>query len=212
MTYKIVNGLVPSYLSDLFKSYVPPICVNAVLASSVFVCSVLFPGLYGGEKVVGLRSYEVGDNWSCSVSSWIHSLHLCFIIYIFVTVIVYTVIFFVDLFCTHDIYCKSVRPGRGIPPLLVLLRFLPFFFSLLKVLWGDILLIWFEGLRTEGAVCCIDCKAPWGKLWYWTIKKQMTELDLTFTFPLMEQIYFGVEEQSMLYISLLSFNLSWIFV
>ncbi len=23
-----------------------------------------------------------------------------------------------------------------------------------------------EGLRTEGVVCCTDCKAPWGKLWF----------------------------------------------
>lgn len=35
--------------------------------------------------------------------------------------------FYVRLFCTHDIYPMSVRPGRGIPPLLVVLRFLPFF-------------------------------------------------------------------------------------
>lgn len=35
--------------------------------------------------------------------------------------------FYVRLFCTHDIYPTSVRPGRGIPPLLLVLRFLPFF-------------------------------------------------------------------------------------
>ena len=37
------------------------------------------------------------------------------------------------LFCTRDIYCMSVRPGRGIPPLRLFLRCLPSFFSSLKL-------------------------------------------------------------------------------
>ena len=35
---------------------------------------------------------------------------------------------FVVLFCTRNIYCISVHPGRGIPPLRLFLRFLPSFF------------------------------------------------------------------------------------
>ncbi len=49
----------------------------------------------------------------------------------------------VDVFCTLDIYCMSVRPGRGIPLL---------FFFPLKGFFGKFLLIQVEGLRTEGVV------------------------------------------------------------
>lgn len=45
---------------------------------------------------------------------------------------------FVDLLCTCDIYCTSVRPGRGIPPLRLFLRFLPLFFPVKRVfLWAS---------------------------------------------------------------------------
>ena len=37
-------------------------------------------------------------------------------------------LWFVALFCTRDIYCMSVHPGRGIPPLWLFLRFPPLFF------------------------------------------------------------------------------------
>ncbi len=61
----------------------------------------------------------------------------------------------IDLFCTLDIYCMSVRPERGIPPLLLLLRFLPFFVPV-----KGFFIIRVEGLRTEGVICGTDCKAP----------------------------------------------------
>ena len=41
----------------------------------------------------------------------------------------------VALFCTCDIYCMSVRPGRWIPPLWLSLRFLPVFFPCKRVFW-----------------------------------------------------------------------------
>lgn len=51
-----------------------PLCVNA--ASSVFVWPVLHPGLHDWEEVVWLRLYQSGETWSCSASSWIHTLRL----------------------------------------------------------------------------------------------------------------------------------------
>lgn len=68
--------------------------------------------------------------------------------------------------CTHDIYCKSFCPGRGIPPEV------SSFFPPLKVLF----LIRIEGLRTDGV--CTDCKTPWGKFWYWAIQYKSSWLDL----------------------------------
>ncbi len=80
------------------------------------------------------------------------------------------------VFCTLDIYCMSVWEGS----LLCCSSswFLPFF-SLLKGFFGEFFLIRVEALRTEGVICCTDCKAPWGKLWFvilgyrnknWTVK------------------------------------------
>ena len=48
-----------------------------------------------------------------------------------------------NLFCTCNIFCMSVHPGRGIPPLWVFLKFF-FFFDLIwfDLIWFD--LIWFD--------------------------------------------------------------------
>ncbi len=37
---------------------------------------------------------------------------------------------------------------------------------------------WSKGLRTEGVVCCADCKAPWRKLWF-VILGSINKIDLT---------------------------------
>ncbi len=39
-------------------------------------------------------------------------------------------------------------------------------------------LIRVEGLQTEGVICCTDCKAPWGKLWF-VILGYINKIDLT---------------------------------
>ena len=46
--------------------------------------------------------------------------------------------------CTHGIYCTSVRPGRGIPPLCLSLRFLPVSPLTVGFLWKSFL------VRCEG--------------------------------------------------------------
>ncbi len=43
---------------------------------------------------------------------------------------------------------------------------------------GEFFLNRFEGVRTEGVVCCTDCKAPWGKLWF-VILGYINKIDLT---------------------------------
>ena len=57
--------------------------------------------------------------------------------------------------CTYDIYCTSVRPGRGIPSS-VSLPEVSSIFSLLRVFW-EFFLIRCKGLRAEGVVYCTDC-------------------------------------------------------
>ena len=57
-----------------------------------------------------------------------------------------------SLRCTHGIYCMSVRPGRGIPPLLLSLRFLPCSPLNCGVFLWKCFLVRCEGLRTEGVV------------------------------------------------------------
>ena len=75
-------------------------------------------------------------------------------------------LWFFALFCTCDICCMSVCPGRGIPPLWLFLRFLPsFFYPVKRVIFfhqhGKFFLTQIQGLRTEDVVHCTDCKAHW---------------------------------------------------
>ncbi len=53
----------------------------SVFASSVFWWPVFLPGLHGSEKVMWVRFYLSGETWSSSAYSWIHSLHLCFTVF-----------------------------------------------------------------------------------------------------------------------------------
>lgn len=60
---------------------------------------------------------------------------------------------------TREIYCMSVRPGKGILPLWLLLRFLPFLFFFVR---GSFSLI---KLSVTGDVFyCTDCKAHGGNV------------------------------------------------
>ena len=71
---------------------------------------------------------------------------------------------YVVTLCTR--HCTSVHPGRGIPPLPLFLRFLPFFLPVKRVfLWLSFSLadVRVALSRTEGVVSCTDCKAPRGK-------------------------------------------------
>lgn len=77
-----------------------------------------------------------------------------------ISVFLYRLWFFVDLFCTCDFCC--IRPVRGILPLFLFLFFL---FLLLKGIFGVFFLSEL-GLQTEGFVCCRDCTAPWSKFWF----------------------------------------------
>lgn len=47
-------------------------------------------------------------------------------LYNFVILSVHTIIYYVGLFCTHNIDCMSICSGKGIHPLLLFLTFLPF--------------------------------------------------------------------------------------
>ncbi len=83
-----------------------------------------------------------------------------------------------DLFCTHYLsiaYLSVMGDGS------VLCRsswwFLPFF-SPVKAFLGEFFLIWVKGLSTEAVVCCADCKATWGELWF-VILDYKNKLDLT---------------------------------
>lgn len=67
-------------------------------------------------------------------SSRIHFLYICYILCIFLVIwIVYIAIVLCWLFCTHSMYYTPV------PPLLLLLRFLPF--SPVKGFFGNFLLV-----------------------------------------------------------------------
>lgn len=57
--------------------------------------------------------------------------------------------------CTHNIYHRSFCPGRGISPLLLILRFLPFFLNVF---------IQFQDQKTKCVICCMNCKFLWSKL------------------------------------------------
>ena len=80
--------------------------------------------------MVDRRSCGSGTTWWCLVllSCLLDPLTL-HITCIRLSVNVTCKLWFVALFCTRDIYCMSVRPGRGIPPLWLFLRFLPLFFT-----------------------------------------------------------------------------------
>lgn len=90
--------------------------------------------------------------WVCSFSeqNWIQIpvFHPCLqSIYIFVILIFHVVILvFWSILYTKAITCLSVLEVSSIfPPL------------------KEFFLIRFDGLRKEGAVCCTDCEALWGK-------------------------------------------------
>ena len=117
---------------------------------------------------VGGRSCGSGSTWWCLVllSRLLDPLTL-HIICIRHSVNVTCKLWFFALFCTPDINCMSVHPGRGIPPLWLFLRFLPlFFFTLLKGSFFQVFFTRIEGLRTEDVVHCTKCKAHWGNVIY----------------------------------------------
>ncbi len=122
-------------------------------------------GLHGGEEVVWIRSYLLGNPWSCSMSSWISSLHFSLQSTSLLSNCIHCDFVF-NLSCAllKTTACLSVLGERS---LLCSSSwwFLPFF-SPLKFFLREFFLIWVEGLRTEGVVCYTDCKAPWGKLWF----------------------------------------------
>ncbi len=89
----------------------------------------------------------------------------------------YTLWFLLLNYFVHTI--STAYLGRGMPPLFLFLMvssILPF--SRLKGFFGEFFPIWFEGLRTEGAVSCKDGKTPWGKLWF-VILSYINKTDLT---------------------------------
>lgn len=132
-----------------------------------FVPSVLCPGFHGGGG--GWWSDLFGS--TCMLFDLLSDHILCFqtIYNFFILIFTFVILlfWFLLLFSTHNTYCISVRPGRGISPLLLFLGFLLLFF-LLNVFW-----VFFFGegslfqsrvkSRTEGILCCTDCKASWGK-------------------------------------------------
>ncbi len=131
---------------------VPPLDVwirileNAVLASSVIVWRHL------------------------KLSSWIHLLYLCFTIYIFVIINVYTVMLFFCWCILHTQHLLYACPSWwGISPLLLLLRFLPF--------------LSLKGSFSSSVLCCTDCKATSSKLWF-VILTYINKINLTWAIGL----------------------------
>ena len=98
--------------------------------SSFIANYLVLPALFQVTTWERRSCSPLGDALACSVISWIHTLYTYYIICIRYTVtsMQFVNCDYVVLFCTFDIYCMSVRPGRGIPPLWLFLRFLPFLF------------------------------------------------------------------------------------
>ncbi len=104
--------IIPQEIQPLLLSphsvclFVPPICVNS---ACLFCVCVACPRWWRGHVAQALPC------GSCLMSSWIHILHLCFTIYIFVIIIVWIVILLLIYSVDATIvYCMSVYPGRGI--------------------------------------------------------------------------------------------------
>ena len=92
-------------------------------------------------------------------------------------------------FCMWSIYYMSVRPGRGIPPLWLFLRFLPsLFLGFLTGLtqYGKFLLTRNEGLRTKDVVLCTHCKALWHDVTVGCINKMYWSPEYEETFIVLE--------------------------
>ncbi len=229
VTYKIINGFAPSYLSDLIKPYVlshalcsqntglpelksqlaagpfpivshpdvdrdhcppgdsasPPLSLVCMLsclylseccACLLCVCMACpLPGLHGGE-VVWIRSYLSRQSLKLLDVLRIHPLYFCSTIYISV-IKLYTLQFC----CWCILYTRHLLhgcPSWERDPSSVALPDGFFHVFPVKGFCGEFFLIWIEGLRTEGVVCCTDCKAPWGKVWF-VILGYRNKTDLT---------------------------------
>ncbi len=101
-----------------------------MLFTSMFTCPVPFPGLYGGEEVVWLGSYLVGETWRWSY--WIDPLHLCFTE--------------AHTFCHHNCMhynfllvptTSTACPSHLIPLLLLFVRALPIFYPVTRIFGGS---------------------------------------------------------------------------
>ncbi len=108
----------PSFLSS--SVFIAVICINAVLP---LVClSHLSSSSVVKVKVIWLKFYPSGNTWSCSTSSWIHTLFLCFPVYLYLIYMcvflssqfVYIVIFLLILICKCNSYYLPVLLGWGI--------------------------------------------------------------------------------------------------
>ncbi len=58
--------------------------------------------------------WKLGNPRTFLMFSWVHPLHFCFTVNILLSNCI-RCDFVSDFFCTLDIYCMSVHPGRGIP-------------------------------------------------------------------------------------------------
>lgn len=88
-------------------------------SSSVFTWPVLSPDLYVVNSSSSNPTYRA--TLKAQLSPWIPVLRFWFTIYICRHNFIHHNFSVVDLLRTHDIYCVSVRPGVGIPPLLLFL-------------------------------------------------------------------------------------------
>ena len=80
------------------------------------------PGHHGGQEVMWLGHHLVMPRPAQSSPGSTHFTYICIRLSVNVTCKLYC------SFCTRDIYCMSVLPGRGISPLWLFLMFLPLFF------------------------------------------------------------------------------------
>lgn len=101
-----------------------------------------------GKTQVCLATHEVAHHLPSSI------LHTCLqSISNFVILINLIVIFTTFVYSLYTISLHVASPGRGIPPLLPALRFLP-----VTDFW-EFFLIQIESLKTEVVISCTDCEA-----------------------------------------------------
>lgn len=144
------------------------LCINWCCSLSISMChdhyeqnelSILAACCYGNMRVVCMsvrRHLEVASRSILHICLQSICNYVILIVYIVIIIIYFIIILYYFIMLVYFVHMTSiVCPGRGIPSLLLFLRFPPFF----PVTF--FFLIWSESLRTEGVICyATDCETP----------------------------------------------------